>query len=267
MAEYQLPEEKRPSVEEWIERYLNAEGVKHLEVCRKKTSGHSKIPDTEIDADELQELGTGEAVLDRVLDLISGMWGRFELRIRFQGYNKDGGKSDVTKAFQMRRVRQPSTKSQGTNAATEQLATSLAGAFDQQAARAQSRDERYTEFLSQMMLRQDESSDRRLAEHSSYQIEIMRLQQELARKDLEIALVEAQQGIPPEMWTEILKVAAPVAGQLIGSISGAIHSWGQSLSPAQLAAQQTAPSLQASETTQPPPATSDQPQQGHSGTQ
>lgn len=231
MADYALPEEKRPSVEEWIERYLQAEDVKHLEVCRKRASGLSKIPDSEIDADELQELGTGEAVLDRVLDLISGMWGRFELRCRFVGYNKDGGKSDVTKAFTMRRTRQPATKSQGNNAATEQLATSLAAAFDQQAARAQSRDEHHTEFLSQMMIRQDESSERRLSEHASYQIEIMRLQQELARKDLEIALIEAQQGIPPEMWTEILKVAAPVAGQLVGSVSGAIHSWGQSLSP------------------------------------
>ena len=188
MAEYTIREEKRGAVEETIDGWLPLEGIQHLEVCRKRGANHSKIADSEVDAEELERLGCGEAVLDRVLDQIQGMGGRFELRLRFADYASKGGKSDLTKAFHLVRVKEPSTKSQGSSAATEQLATSLATAFDQQSARAESRDERHADFLSQMMMRQDESSERRLSEHASYQIEIMRLRDELARKDLEMAL-------------------------------------------------------------------------------
>ena len=83
-----------------------------------------------------------------------------------------------------------------------------------------------------MMIRQDESSERRLSEHASYQIEIMRLRDELARKDLEIALVEAQQGMPPELWAEVLKAGMPVVGQLVGAVSTAVSAWGSSFAPA-----------------------------------
>jgi len=230
LAEYTIREEKRSAVEETIDGWLPLEGIQHLEVCRKRGANHSKIADSEVDAEELERLGCGEAVLDRVLDQIQGMGGRFELRLRFADYASKGGKSDLTKAFHLVRVKEPSTKSQGSSAATEQLATSLATAFDQQSARAESRDERHADFLSQMMMRQDESSERRLSEHASYQIEIMRLRDELARKDLEMALVEAQQGMPPELWAEVLKAGIPVVGQFVGTVSTAVAAWGRSYS-------------------------------------
>ena len=232
MAEYTIREEKRAAVEESLDGWLQLEGVQHLEVCRKLGSSHSKVVDSEVDAEELERLGCGEAVLDRVLDQIAGMGGRFELRLRFADYSSKGGRSDLTKAFHLVRVKEPSTKSQGSNAATEQLASSLATAFDQQSARAESRDDRHAEFFSSMMIRQDESSERRLSEHASYQIEIMRLRDELARKDLEIALVEAQQGMPPELWAEVLKAGMPVVGQLVGAVSTAVSAWGSSFAPA-----------------------------------
>jgi hypothetical protein len=232
MAEYHIREEKRAAVEESIDGWLQLEGIQHLEVCRKRGNSHSKIVDSEVDAEELEQLGCGEAVLDRVLDQMAGQGGRFELRLRFADYAAKGGRSDLTKAFHLVRVKEVATKSQGSSAATEQLATSLATAFDQQSARAESRDERHADFLSQMMLRQDESSERRLSEHASYQIEIMRLRDELARKDLEMALVEAQQGMPPELWAEVLKAGMPVVGQLVGAVSTAVSRWGASYAPA-----------------------------------
>lgn len=231
MAEYALREEKRAAIEETVDGWLQLEGIQHLEICRKRGSSHSKVADSEVDADELERLGCGEAVVDRVLDQVQGMGGRFELRLRFVDYASKGGRNDLTKAFHLVRVREPSTKSQGNNAATEQLATSLATAFDQQQARAESRDQRHADFLSQMMMRQDESSERRLSEHSSYQIEIMRLRDELARKDLEIALVEATSGMPPELWAEVLKAGIPVVGQLVGAVSTAVTAWGRSYAP------------------------------------
>ena len=232
MAEYEIREEKRPAIEAKIDDWLREEGILHLEVCRKRGRSHSKIADSEIDADELQELGSGDAILDRVCELVMGMSGKMELRLRYKDYNKTGGRSDDHKAFHMHRVREPSTKSQGSSAATEQLATSLAGAFDQQAARAESRDERYTEFLSQTMMRMEDSSERRLSEHTQYQIEVMRLRDELSRKDLEIALIEATSGLPPELWAEVFKASVPVVTQLIGSVSVAVSAWGRSYSPA-----------------------------------
>jgi len=232
MAEYSIREEKRAPIEETVDGWLQLEGVQHLEICRKRGSSHSKIADSEVDADELEQLGSGEAVLDRCLDQIQGMGGRFELRLRFADYASKNGRGDLSKAFHLVRVKEPSTKSQGNNAATEQLATSLATAFDQQSARAESRDERHADFLSQMMMRQDESSERRLSEHASYQIEIMRLRDELARKDLEMALVEAQQGMPPEVWAEAFKAGIPVVGQLVGTVSTAVAAWGRSYAAA-----------------------------------
>jgi len=223
--------EKRQALEDEVERWMQEDGIRHIEVARKRGRGKSKIVDSEIDSDELEALGTGAAIVDRVLETVDRFGGRMVLVCRFDDYDKTGGRPDATKSFQLVRAREPASKSQGNNAATEQLASSLAGAFDQQAARAESRDERYTEFLSSMMLRQDESSERRLSEHSNYQIEIMRLRDELARKDLEIALMDAQSGMPPELWAEVLKVAVPVVGQLVSSISGAVSAWGSSYSP------------------------------------
>ena len=229
MAEYQIPEEKRPACEDWIERQLLAEDIQHLEICRKRGASHSKIPDTEIDADELHELGTGEAVLDRVLDQVAGQPGRFEMRVRFVGYHKPGGKADATKAFHVRRVREPSTKSQGASAATEQLATSLAGAFDQQSLRSEARDARFSDFMQNMIHRGDETSERRLSEHSSYQMEIMRLQGEIGRRDMQIAMMESQGSLPPEVWVELLKAAVPMVGDLVTTAKVAITAWGSSV--------------------------------------
>ena len=228
MAEYAIRDEKRPAIEGKIDEWLREDGVQHIEVCRKRGNGHSKIADSEIDADELEQLGSGEAVLDRVCELVQGMSGRMELRLRFKDYNKEGGRSDQHKAFQMYRVREPSTKSQGSSAATEQLATSLAGAFDQQAARAESRDARYTDFLSTMMLRQDETSERRLSEHSSYQMEIMRLRDDLARAQMQINFIESQSAISPEVWAEVVRAAVPVVGDLVGTLNAAVTAWGGS---------------------------------------
>jgi hypothetical protein len=241
MAEYQIPEEKRPAVEEWIDRQLLNDDIQHLEVCRKRGAQHSKIPDSEIDGDELHELGTGEAVLDRCLDSVSDKPGRFELRVRFVGYNKSGGKADQTKAFHMRRVREPSTKSQGSNAATEQLATSLAAAFDQQSARSEMRDARFSDFMQNMMLRSDETGERRLSEHSSYQMEIMRLQGEIGRRDMQIALMDSQGAMPPEVWVEVLKAAVPMVGDLVGTVKTAVTAWGHAQAPAAVAAPKPAP--------------------------
>lgn len=226
MAEYEVREEKRAAIESKIDEWLRLEDIQHLEVCRKRGNAHSKIADSEIDAEELEALGTGEAVLDRVLDQIAGLSGRMELRLRFKGYSKEGGRGDLHKAFQMVRAREPSTKSQGSNAATEQLATSLASAFDQQAARVESRDTRQAEFLTSVMARQDESAERRLSEHSSYQIEIMRLQTELTESRMQIAFMEAQAPIPPEVWAEVLRAAVPVVGDLVGTLKSAVTAWG-----------------------------------------
>ena len=238
MAEYEVREEKRAAIEAKLDEWLRLEGIQHLEVCRKRGNSHSKIADSEIDSDELEALGSGEAVLDRVLDQVAGMSGRMELRLRFQGYNKEGGRGDLHKAFNMVRVREPSTRSQGSSAATEQLATSLAAAFDQQSARVESRDSRHSEFLTHMMTRNDESAERRLSEHSSYQIEIMRLQTELTETRMQIAFMEAQAPIPPEVWAEVLKAAVPVVGDLVGTLKSAVNAWGatQGATPAELPA-------------------------------
>ena len=241
MSEYAIRPEKRQALEDSVEEWLQLEGVRHIEVARKRGRGRSKVVDSEIDADELAALGTGPAVVDRVLETVDRFGGRMELVCRFDDYDKPGGKTDLTKTFQLVRVREPSTKSQGNHAATEQLASSLASAFDQQAARAESRDERYTEFLSSMMLRQDEGAERRLTEHSSYQIEIMRLRDDLARKDLEIALIEANTGMPPELWAEVLKVGVPVVGQLVGALTIAISTWGASYRTGALPEPEAAP--------------------------
>jgi len=232
VAEYTIREEKRGALEETLDSWLVLEGIQHLEVCRKRGNQHSKITDSEIDADELDALGSGEAVLDRVLDQVAGMGGRMELRLRFQDYAKSGGKSDLTKAFHLVRVREPATKSQGSSAATEQLATSLASAFDQQAARAESRDQRFTDFMSSMMGRSDEQGERRLSEHASYQMEIMRLQNELSRRDMQIALIENSSTIPPEVWVEMLKSAMPIVGDVVSSAKTAITAWGSSFNEA-----------------------------------
>lgn len=229
MAEYQIPEEKRPACEEWLDRQLLAEDILHLEICRKRGASHSKLPDTEIDADELQELGTGEAVLDRVLDQVAGQPGRFEMRIRFVGYHLQGGKADATKAFHVRRVREVASKSQGSSAATEQLATSLAGAFDQQSARSEARDARFSDFMGSMIQRTDETSERRLSEHANYQMEIMRLQGEIGRRDMQIAMMDAQGSLPPEVWVELLKAAVPMVGDLVTTAKVAISAWGSSV--------------------------------------
>ena len=230
MAEYGIREEKRAPVEQAIDGWLRLDGILHLEVCRKRGNGHSKIADSEVDAEELEALGCGEAVLDRVLETVSGLGGRMELRLRFKDYNKDGGRGDLTKAFHLVRAKEPATRSQGNNAATEQLATSLASAFDQQAARAESRDQRYTDFLSTIMVRQDESSERRLSEHSSYQMEIMRLRDDLARAQMQISFIEAQAPIPPEVWAEVVRAAVPVVGDLVGTVKAAVTAWGKSYS-------------------------------------
>lgn len=232
MAEYEVREEKRAAIEAKIDEWLRLEGIQHLEVCRKRGNSHSKIAESEIDAEELQALGSGEAVLDRVIDQVAGLSGRMELRLRFEGYSKEGGRGDLHKAFSMVRVREPSTRSQGSNQATEQLATSLASAFDQQAARVESRDTRQSEFLAQVMSRQDESAERRLSEHSSYQIEIMRLQNELTETKMQIAFMEAQAPIPPEVWAEVLRAAVPVVGDLVGTLKTAVTAWGENQAPA-----------------------------------
>jgi hypothetical protein len=173
------------------------------------------------------------------VDSIQGHGGRMALRLRFEGYDKPGGPSDMTKSFQMRRVRTPSTKSQGGAAATEQLATSLATAFDAQANRVENRDARLTELMTNFMLRNDEHSERRLSEHSTFQQEIMRLQSELARRDMQLILQEQNSGIPPEVWIELLKGAMPVAAELVGAVSSAVGKWGASFAPALPAAQAT----------------------------
>jgi len=232
MAEYAIRDEKRPAIEMKIDEWLREEGVQHIEVCRKRGNSHSKIADSEIDIDELNQLGDGAAVLDRVCELVQGMSGRMELRLRFKDYNQEGGRADQHKAFQMYRVREPATKSQGSSAATEQLATSLAGAFDQQAARAESRDARYTDFLSSMMVRQDETSERRLSEHSSYQMEIMRLRDDLARREMQISFMENSSALPPEVWAEIVRAAVPVVGDLVSTFKTAVNAWGSSFGDA-----------------------------------
>jgi hypothetical protein len=61
LAEYELREEKRAGVEEKIEEWLGHDGVMHLEVCRKRGSQHSKIPDSEIDAEEPAGGALGDA--------------------------------------------------------------------------------------------------------------------------------------------------------------------------------------------------------------
>jgi len=226
MAEYSIREEKRAAIEETIDGWLRLEGIQHIEVARKRGHDHSKVANSEIDAEELDSLGSGEVVLDRVLDSMEGLGGRFQLRLRFSDYAKKGGRGDLTKAFHLVRVKEPSTKSQGTNAATEQLASSLATAFDQQAARSEMRDQRFTDFMSQMMGRTDEHGERRLSEHASYQMEIMRLRDELNRREMQIAMVEAQTTIPPEVWVELLKSAVPIVGDLVGTAKTAIGAWG-----------------------------------------
>ena len=241
MSEYEIPEEKRAALELWVDNILTLEGIRHLEVVKMLGNRKSsKINGSEIDADELQILGTTEAVLDRVVDSIQGHGGRMSLRLRFEGYDKPGGPSDMTKSFQMRRVKVPSTKSQGGAAATEQLASSLATAFDAQASRVESRDARVTDMMANFMLRNDEHSERRLSEHSTFQQEIMRLQSELARRDMQLILQEQNSGIPPEVWVELLKGALPVAAELVGAVSSAVGKWGSSFAPA-LAAGATAP--------------------------
>ena len=248
MAEYEIREEQRGALEDKLEEWLRLEGIQHLEVCRKRTGGaHSKIADSEIDADELEALGSGEAVLDRVIDQVSGLSGRMELRLRFKGYIKVGGRGDLHKAFQMVRVKEPATKSQGSSAATEQLATSLASAFDQQSARAETKDARYSDFLSSVISRQDESAERRLSEHSSYQIEIMRLNNELTETKMQLAFMEAQAPIPPEVWAEVLRAAVPVVGDLVGTMKTAVQAWGSAQEPTQLPEAPPAPSPVASE--------------------
>ena len=95
-------------------------------------------------------------------------------------------------------------------------------------------------MMANFMLRNDEHSERRLSEHSTFQQEIMRLQSELARRDMQLILQEQNSGIPPEVWVELLKGALPVAAELVGAVSSAVGKWGSSFAPA-LAAGATAP--------------------------
>ena len=229
MAEYEIPEEKRPGLEQKLEEWIRLDAVRHLEVVRSLGNRQtSKISGSEIDHDEMVELGSGEAILDRVIEHVGSMGGAMKLRLRFQGYDKPGGPSDEHISFRMRRVKEPSTKSQGSNAATEQLATSLATAFDAQATRMENRDARFTDLMSDFMVRSDEASERRLGEHATFQMEIMRLRDELSRAQMQLAFSENQPGVPPEVWVEVAKAAIPVVGDLVGTAKVAIQAWGQS---------------------------------------
>ena len=231
MSEYGIREEKRQALEDWVEERLQEEGLSHIFVARKRGRGRSKIVDSEIDSDELEVLGSGPAVVDRVLEMVDRFSGRMELTARYADYNEKDGKGDVNKAFQLVRAREPSTKSQVASHATEQLATSLASAFDVQSQRAEAREERFGAVLGQMIERSDESAERRLSEHTQYQIEVMRLRDELARKDLEMALVEANQGFPPEVWIELFKAGMPIVGEFAGALTVAVKAWGSTMPP------------------------------------
>ena len=234
MAEYEIREEKRTAIETTLDGWLRLEGIRHVEVVRvmanRKTS---KINDSEIDSDELEGLASGEAVLERVLEIVEGLGGKMAIRLRFDDYDQPNGTPDRQKAFTLVRVREPSTKSQGSNAATEQLATSLATAFDAQASRVENRDARFSDMMSTLMVRSDEQSERRLSEHSSYQMEIMRLQSEISRRDMQIALMENQTAIPAEVWIELAKAGIPVVGDLVGVVKSAVTAWGSSFTPIQ----------------------------------
>ena len=246
MAEYQVREEKRAALETTVDGWLRLEGIRHIEVVRvmanRKTS---KITDSEIDSDELEALETGEAVLERVLEVCDGLGGKMALRLRFDDYDKPNGTPDRQKAFTLVRVREPSTKSQGSNAATEQLATSLATAFDAQASRVEDRDARFSDMMSTLMMRGDEQSERRLSEHSTFQMEIMRLQSEISRRDMQIALMENQTAIPAEVWIELAKAGIPVVGDLVGVVKSAVSAWGSSFTPIQAPATPKAPAAPA----------------------
>jgi hypothetical protein len=61
-------------------------------------------------------------------------------------------------------------------------------------------------------------------------MEIMRLRDELSRRDMQIALMENTTGIPPEVWVEVLKAAVPVVGDLVQTAKVAVTAWGSSLS-------------------------------------
>lgn len=221
---YQCAPTRKTAVIDTINTWIGRDDLVHISVQRPKTiqgkTEQPTIPGSEMEGEELAQLGTGEAILENVIQTYGFEGGRLQVRGKFQGESEDGTSYDrmLRVRIPLRRVPDSATGSTGTTAGIETLTTSLSGVVDGLAGRQAETLNTLLEAVGEVQSRQDDFHEQRFSDASAYQQQIMNLSIDNARLQLQVAVMEQNAGstIPPEMWLKIVDQGLPAVLEMVG---------------------------------------------------
>jgi hypothetical protein len=222
---YQIREPDRAALLSWLEQHLTtgADPVDALAFDRRTGRAQQQIG--QLDAEVLAQLDP-EDVIRECLERWCSSPGRWQFRILFQQRDDDG--QPVGKARQLRRsvdIRREgtagSTASTGGAAGIETLATSYGGAFDRLSTQVSLGNQRTDELSARLIDWQHEYSETRLTETADYQQQIAQLSIDLARAEMQIAIMEDRTpAIPAEVWIQLVPAGVQLLQGIAGKLTG-----------------------------------------------
>jgi hypothetical protein len=206
-------------VNEWLEAELPGKPLKCIEVVQRR--GRTSETLATLDPEELDLLGTGDALVDEVIAQFGQQGGKFELRATFQPEEGPGPQGVDRKvrhrSFQMTALRtEQRTVSQGASAGIEQLTTSFGSAFDSQGRQLTASVQQQTQLMAMMLDKSEKHHGTHIQEITEYQRLIMEQQLELCEAKIELAYREQS----PLLTPEHLELVMPALVQLLTVLAG-----------------------------------------------
>jgi hypothetical protein len=227
-VEYQVRPSREAVAAAKIDSWLERDDLAAITVQRIGSKADEiTIPGSEMNREELEYLGSGGAVVSAIVDTHGSGGGTLQARARFEDDADGKPKTPLRVRIPLVRAKAPASGSSGSSAATEALGSSMANLVDGLGRRQEELVGRFMESLGDVTSRTDELGERRLAEHSTFMQEIMRLHAENANLRMELALASQVTGMPPEAWELLIKEGVPMVGVLVSAVKTAAQSLGK----------------------------------------